>query len=282
MHDIIELMDIITVFKVAIVAIIEGITEWLPVSSSSHIMLFDKIVGLNFTDGFKEVFLVVIQLGAILAIIVTYFNLLNPISEKKSYKERKETWELWGKILVASIPAGILGVILNKIIDSKLENFIVISTMLILYGAIFILLEKFMFNKNKKAKVQKINEISYTDALKIGGFQVLSLIPGTSRSGSTILGGVLSGFSRSVATEFSFLIAIPVMFGASTLKILKHGLHFSGVELFYMALATVIAFIVSMVVVRRIIAYLKKHSFEVFGWYRILLGILIILCFILR
>lgn len=275
-------MDIITVFKVAIVAIIEGITEWLPVSSSSHIMLFDKIVGLNFTDGFKEVFLVVIQLGAILAIIVTYFNLLNPISEKKSYKERKETWELWGKILVASIPAGILGVILNKIIDSKLENFIVISTTLILYGAIFILLEKFIFNKNKKAKVQKINEISYTDALKIGGFQVLSLIPGTSRSGSTILGGVLSGFSRSIATEFSFLIAIPVMFGASTLKILKHGLHFSGVELFYMALATVIAFIVSMVVVRRIIAYLKKHSFEVFGWYRILLGILIILCFILR
>ena len=275
-------MDIITVFKVAIVAIIEGITEWLPVSSSSHIMLFDKIIGLNFTDGFKEVFLVVIQLGAILAIIVTYFNLLNPISEKKSYKERKETWELWGKILVASIPAGILGVILNKIIDSKLENFIVISTTLILYGSIFILLEKFMFNKNKKAKVQKINEVSYTDALKIGGFQVLSLIPGTSRSGSTILGGVLSGFSRSVATEFSFLIAIPVMFGASTLKILKHGLHFSGVELFYMALATVIAFIVSMVVVRRIIAYLKKHSFEVFGWYRILLGILIILCFILR
>ena len=275
-------MDIITVFKVTIVAIIEGITEWLPVSSSSHIMLFDKIIGLNFTDGFKEVFLVVIQLGAILAIIVTYFNLLNPISEKKSYKERKETWELWGKILVASIPAGILGVILNKIIDSKLENFIVISTTLILYGSIFILLEKFMFNKNKKAKVQKINEISYTDALKIGGFQVLSLIPGTSRSGSTILGGVLSGFSRSVATEFSFLIAIPVMFGASTLKILKHGLHFSGVELFYMALATVIAFIVSMVVVRRIIAYLKKHSFEVFGWYRILLGILIILCFILR
>lgn len=275
-------MDIITVFKVAIVAIIEGITEWLPISSSSHIMLFDKIVGLNFTNEFKEVFLVVIQLGAILAIIVTYFNLLNPISEKKSYKERKETWELWGKILVASIPAGILGAILNKTIDSKLENFIVISTTLILYGAIFILLEKFIFNKNKKAKVQKINEISYTDALKIGGFQVLSLIPGTSRSGSTILGGVLSGFSRSVATEFSFLIAIPVMFGASALKILKYGLHFSGVELFYMALATVIAFVVSMAVVRRIIAYLKKHSFEIFGWYRILLGMLIILCFILR
>ena len=139
-----------------------------------------------------------------------------------------------------------------------------------------------MFNKNKKAKVQKINEISYTDALKIGGFQVLSLIPGTSRSGSTILGGVLSGFSRSVATEFSFLIAIPVMFGASALKILKHGLHFSGVELFYMALATAIAFVVSMAVVGRIIAYLKKHSFEIFGWYRILLGMLIILCFILR
>lgn len=275
-------MDIITVFKVAIVAIIEGITEWLPISSSSHIMLFDKIVGLNFTNEFKEVFLVVIQLGAILAIIVTYFNLLNPISEKKSYKERKETWELWGKILVASIPAGILGAILNKTIDSKLENFIVISTTLILYGAIFILLEKFIFNKNKKAKVQKINEISYNDALKIGGFQVLSLIPGTSRSGSTILGGVLSGFSRSVATEFSFLIAIPVMFGASALKILKYGLHFSGVELFYMALATVIAFVVSMAVVRRIIAYLKKHSFEIFGWYRILLGMLIILCFILR
>ncbi|RYC72514.1 undecaprenyl-diphosphate phosphatase [Candidatus Nanogingivalis gingivitcus] len=275
-------MDIITVFKVAIVAIIEGITEWLPISSSSHIMLFDKIVGLNFTNEFKEVFLVVIQLGAILAIIVTYFNLLNPISEKKSYKERKETWELWGKILVASIPAGILGAILNKTIDSKLENFIVISTTLILYGAIFILLEKFIFNKNKKAKVQKINEISYTDALKIGGFQVLSLIPGTSRSGSTILGGVLSGFSRSVATEFSFLIAIPVMFGASALKILKYGLHFSEVELFYMALATVIAFVVSMAVVRRIIAYLKKHSFEIFGWYRILLGMLIILCFILR
>lgn len=275
-------MDIITVFKVAIVAIIEGITEWLPISSSSHIMLFDKIVGFNFTNEFKEVFLVVIQLGAILAIIVTYFNLLNPISEKKSYKERKETWELWGKILVASIPAGILGAILNKTIDSKLENFIVISTTLILYGAIFILLEKFIFNKNKKAKVQKINEISYTDALKIGGFQVLSLIPGTSRSGSTILGGVLSGFSRSVATEFSFLIAIPVMFGASALKILKYGLHFSGVELFYMALATVIAFVVSMAVVRRIIAYLKKHSFEIFGWYRILLGMLIILCFILR
>ena len=146
-------MDIITVFKVAIVAIIEGVTEWLPISSSSHIMLFDKMVGLNFTNEFKEVFLVVIQLGAILAIIVTYFNLLNPISEKKSYKERKETWELWGKILVASIPAGILGVILNKVIDSKLENFIVISTTLTLYGAIFILLEKFMFNKNKKAKV---------------------------------------------------------------------------------------------------------------------------------
>ncbi len=245
-------MDIITVFKIAIVAIIEGVTEWLPISSSSHIMLFDKMVGLNFTDGFKEVFLVVIQLGAILAIIVTYFNLLNPISGKKSYKERKETWELWGKILVA------------------------------LYGAIFILLEKFIFNKNKKAKVQKINEISYTDALKIGGFQILSLIPGTSRSGSTILGGVLSGFSRSIATEFSFLIAIPVMFGASALKILKHGLHFSGVELFYMALATAIAFVVSMAVVGRIIAYLKKHSFEIFGWYRILLGMLIILCFILR
>lgn len=275
-------MDIITVFKVAIVAIIEGVTEWLPISSSSHIMLFDKMVGLNFTNEFKEVFLVVIQLGAILAIIVTYFNLLNPISGKKSYKERKEAWELWGKILVASIPAGILGVILNKVIDSKLENFIVISTTLILYGAIFILLEKFMFNKNKKAKVQKINEISYTDALKIGGFQVLSLIPGTSRSGSTILGGVLSGFSRSVATEFSFLIAIPVMFGASALKILKHGLYFSGVELFYMALATAIAFVVSMAVVGRIIAYLKKHSFEIFGWYRILLGMLIILCFILR
>ncbi len=275
-------MDIITVFKIAIVAIIEGVTEWLPISSSSHIMLFDKMVGLNFTDGFKEVFLVVIQLGAILAIIVTYFNLLNPISGKKSYKERKETWELWGKILVASIPAGILGAILNKTIDSKLENFIVISTTLILYGAIFILLEKFIFNKNKKAKVQKINEISYTDALKIGGFQILSLIPGTSRSGSTILGGVLSGFSRSIATEFSFLIAIPVMFGASALKILKHGLHFSGVELFYMALATAIAFVVSMAVVGRIIAYLKKHSFEIFGWYRILLGMLIILCFILR
>lgn len=275
-------MDILELFKIVIVSIIEGVTEWLPISSTGHMLLFDEFAKLNFSSEFKSVFMVVIQLGAIMAVIFTYWSSLNPFDKHKNRREKKNTIELWKKILIGAIPAGVMGILFNNFIEKYFENMWVISAMLMIYGILFIVIEQFRKNKNIKPKIESFEEMTYLDALKIGGYQILALIPGTSRSGSTIIGGLLTGVSRKIAVEFSFFMGIPIMLGSSTLKIVKHGFKYSTAEIFYLSIALILTFIVSMFVIKSLVNYLKDNDFRIFGWYRILLATLIVGYFLIK
>lgn len=269
----------IEILKAIAQGIVEGITEWLPVSSTGHILLLDAFWKMNASKAFFDVFKVVIQLGAILAVVVLYWQKLNPFSLKKSKVEKKSTWVLWSKVLVASIPAAIAGLALEDAIDGVLSTPVVIAAALIVYGIAFIIMES---RKNHRVKVETVEDITYKHALGIGAFQMLALIPGTSRSGSTILGASLLGTSRTAAAEFSFFMAIPVMLGASGLKLadalLLEKVSFSSEEWMLLAIATVVSFVVSLLVIRGLMAFIKKHSFKPFGWYRIVLGAVVLGC----
>ena len=273
-------MQIWEIIKAAILGIIEGITEWLPISSTGHMILADEFIRLNVSDAFKEMFLVVIQLGAILAVLVLYFHKLNPFSPKKSAEEKKETFSLWGKVVVACIPAAVIGLLFDDKIDALFYNYITVAVTLIVYGVLFIVIEN--RNKSRTPKVNTLAELSYQTALFIGVFQVLSLIPGTSRSGATILGAILIGTSRYVAAEFTFFLAIPVMFGASLLKIVKFGFAFSGSEIAILLTGMIVAFVVSVFAIKFLMGYIKKHDFKAFGWYRIVLGVIVVGYFLLK
>ncbi len=272
-------MFLMEILKAIAQGIVQGITEWLPVSSTGHILLLDAVWKMNTdNEAFFDVFKVIIQLGSIMAVVVLYFHKLNPFSPKKSREEKKDTWILWSKVLIASIPAAIAGLALDDLIDGVLSAPIIIAAALILYGIAFIWMES---RKNKREQVSDLKDISYKRAFGIGAFQMLALIPGTSRSGSTILGASLLGTSRAVAAEFSFFMAIPVMLGASALKVVKFFLideySFTAEEWVLLAVATVVSFLVSVLVIRFLMAFIKKHSFKPFGWYRIALGIVVLL-----
>lgn len=270
-------MDLVQIFKVLLLGIVEGITEWLPVSSTGHMILVDEFVKLNVSDEFMSMFLVVIQLGAIMAVVVLYFSKLFPFELRRgTLRIKPQIIVLWFKIVVACVPAGIIGIMYDDKIDELFYNYKTVAVTLIVYGVLFIVIEK--MNKNKP-RITDISRISYKVAFMIGIFQLLSLIPGTSRSGATIIGAMLIGTSRTVAAEFTFFLAIPVMFGASLLKILKFGLVFTTNELLILVLGMVIAFVVSVIAIKFLMGYIKKHDFKVFGWYRIILGIIVLLYF---
>ena len=276
-------MDFLEIIKAIFLGIVEGITEWLPVSSTGHVIVFDEFVKLNVSDAFKEMFFVVIQLGAILAVPVLFFEKLNPFSKRKNDYQKKSCLSLWGKVIVGALPAAIIGFLLDDFFDMYFYNYIVVSIALVIYGIAFILIEK--KNKNKSYRIENVEDLSYKDALIIGSFQVLSLIPGTSRSGSTIIGGMLSGVSRSSAAEFSFFMAIPIMLGASGLKIIKFiigGFTATGTEIALLLIGIVVSFAVSLAAIKFLMDFVKKHSFAPFGVYRIVLGIFVISFFLIR
>lgn len=272
-------VEFIEIVKVIILGIVEGITEWLPISSTGHMILVDEFIKLNVSDAFKEMFFVVIQLGAIMAVVILYFHKLNPFSPKKTKREKMETIWLWMRVVVASIPAGIIGVLFDDKMNEIFYNYQTVAVTLILYGVLFIIIEN--RNKNRKYKVDNFNQLTYSTAFLIGVFQVLSLIPGTSRSGATILGGILLGASRYIAAEFSFFLAIPAMFGASFIKILKFGLSFTATELSILFIGMAVAFVVSVIAIKFLVGFIKKHDFKAFGYYRIVLGIIVLLYFII-
>ena len=275
----------IEILKAILFGIVEGITEWLPVSSTGHIILLDEFIRLQASDAFKSMFDVVIQLGAILAVIVLFFHKLNPFAFKtKTKQERKDTWILWFKVCVAILPSGILGVLFDDWMDAHLHNATVVSIMLILYGIAFLFLEK--GNKGKHLRrIEDVHDISWKTAIFIGCFQALSLIPGTSRSGSTILGAILLGVGRGAGAEFSFFMAIPTMLGASAIKLLKFfletGFGMAGSELSVLIVGMVVSFVVSLLVIKGLMDYVRNHSFAVFGVYRIILGIVVLVYFLL-
>ena len=275
-------MDIFEVLKLLVISIVEGITEWLPISSTGHMILVDEFLKLNFSADFKNLFLVVIQLGAILAVVVLYFEKLNPFSKRKTRYQREKTLDLWKKVIIGCLPAGVLGFLLDDFIEAKLLNPFVVATALIIYGILFIVIERYFARHKKQPKIKDFADMSYLDAAKIGGFQVLSLVPGTSRSGSTIIGGLLSGVSREIAAEFSFFMGIPIIFGAGALKIVKYGFNFSATELFTLGFSLVATFIVSIFAIKFLIRYLKNNDFQIFGWYRIIFGILVMIYFIFK
>lgn len=273
-------MELAEIIKVIILGIVEGVTEWLPISSTGHMILVDEYLQLNMSAAFKEMFFVVIQLGAIMAVVVLYWQKLIPFSYDNKIKVRKDTMLLWSKILVACIPAGIIGVLFDDKIDELFYNYQTVSITLIVYGILFIIIEN--RNKDKIPEVDNLSQLTYKTALYIGLFQVLSLIPGTSRSGATIIGAILLGTSRTVAAEFTFFLAIPVMFGASLLKMLKFGFAFTSAELGILLIGMIVAFIVSILAIKFLIGYIKKNDFKVFGWYRIVLGLIVILHFYIQ
>lgn len=263
------------VLKVIILGIVEGITEWLPVSSTGHLILAGDLLSPGLSDEFMEMFNVVIQLGAIMAVVVIYFHKLNPFSPRKTNKQKMLTWQMWIKVLIASVPAGIIGVLFNDILDELFYKPLPVAVMLIVYGVLFIIVE----NKNarKRPSVTKISELSVSMLLWIGFFQMLALIPGTSRSGATIVGALLIGVSREVAAEFTFFLAIPAMCGASLLKLIKFGFHFTGTEFGLLMLGCVVSFGLSIVAIKFLMNYIKKNDFKIFGYYRIVLGGIIVI-----
>lgn len=276
-------MKIIEILKVILFGIVEGITEWLPISSTGHMILLEEFVNLNVTEEFWKLFLVVIQLGAILAVVYYFFSKLNPFSKTKNEEEKKETWRLWFKVAIACVPAAIIGFILDDFLDKHLYNFLTVSLMLIVYGILFILIE--IFRKNKETKVEDVKQITYKTALIIGFVQLLALIPGTSRSGVTILGAMMLGCSRTTSAEFSFFLSIPVMVGASLFKGLKFYINFglpSGNELVLLGIGMIVAFLVSMLVIKFLMNFIKKRDFKIFGWYRIILGIILLAYFFIN
>ena len=276
---------VIELLKAVLFGIVEGVTEWLPISSTGHLILLDEFITLNMSDEFKSMFDVVIQLGAILAVIVLFFHKLNPFAPSKSGEEKKQTWGLWFKVVAAIIPSGIVGVLFDDWMDAHLHNGIVVSIALIVYGIAFILVERRREGKYlNKAAVSDVYDITYKTALMIGLFQCLSLIPGTSRSGSTILGAILIGVGRSAGAEFSFFMAIPTMLGASAIKGLKFllsGVSATGTEIGVLIVGCVVSFVVSLLVIRGLMQYVRNHSFSAFGVYRIVLGIIVLAYFAL-
>lgn len=264
----------IEILKVIILGIVEGITEWLPISSTGHMILVEEFIQLDASAAFKEMFFVVIQLGAILAVVVLYFHKLNPFSPKKTREEKKETMEIWYKVVIGVLPAAVLGLLLDDWLNEHFYNYWVVAIMLIVYGILFIVIEN--RNKGKEGAIQTFQELSYRTAFLIGVFQVLALIPGTSRSGATIIGAIIMGTSRFIAAEYSFFLSIPVMFGASALKIVKFGLNFTGMEAITLLVGMVVAFLVSVLAIKFLIGYIQNNDFKPFGWYRIILGALVI------
>ena len=272
-------MDILELIKVVIIGIIEGITEWLPISSTGHMLLVDELLQLNMSESFKEMFFVVIQLGAILAVVIIFWGKMFPFDFREKPTIKKDIFSIWFKVLVACIPSGVIGFLFDDFLEAHLGTPIVIAAMLIFYGVLFIVVEA--WNKTCKPKTNTLAEISYQKALMIGVFQVLSLIPGTSRSGATIIGALMIGVSRVAAAEFSFFLAVPTMFGASAFKLLKFGFNFTNLELLTLGIGMAVAFIVSVLAIKFLMGYIKKHDFRVFGWYRIILGIIILLYYVL-
>jgi undecaprenyl-diphosphatase len=268
------MMSVLEFLKAVLLGIIEGVTEWLPISSTGHMILVEEFIQLEASAAFKEMFFVVIQLGAILAVVLLYFNKLNPLSLKKSKEEKIETWNIWFKVLVGVIPAGILGVLFDDWLNDQFYNFTTVAMMLIVYGILFIVIEN--RNKTKQEKITSFEGLTYKTAFLIGIFQVLALIPGTSRSGATILGAILLGSSRFIAAEFSFFMSIPIMFGASALKLFKFGLAFSTAEVIILLTGMIVAFVISIIAIRFLLVYIKNNDFKAFGWYRIVLGILVL------
>ena len=271
------------VLKVVFLGIVEGITEWLPISSTGHMILVDEFIRLNLSPDFKEMFLVVIQLGAILAVPVMFWKRLYPFSKGNTPEEKKNILSLWLKVIVGVLPAAILGVLLDDFLDEHLYNYVVVAIALVVYGVAFILIER--RNKGKDYRIESVYDITYKDALIIGCYQVLSLIPGTSRSGSTILGGMLTGVSRTASAEFSFFLAIPVMLGASFLKVLKFmlaGLTVAPFEIILLLIGIIVSFVVSILAIDFLMSFVKKHSFSAFGIYRIVLGIIVVGYFIIE
>lgn len=267
----------IEILKSIVLGIVEGITEWLPISSTGHMLLLDQLMTLDLSVEFKNMFFVVIQLGAILAVVTLYFHKLNPFSPKKTAVQKKATLGLWLKVIVACIPSAVFGLFLDDLLEEKLSTPVIIAAALIVYGILFIVIEN--WNKRRRPKVNTLAELSYQTALFIGLFQVLSMIPGTSRSGATIIGAILIGTSRVVAAEFTFFLAIPTMFGASLLRLVKFGFHFTGEELAVLAVGMIVAFVVSVLAIKFLMSYIKKHDFKVFGYYRLALALLVILYF---
>lgn len=277
--QLLENLEIIELIKIFVLSIVQGITEWLPVSSTGHMILIDEFIKLSIRPEFTEMFLVLVQLGSIFAVIVIYFHKLNPFSPKKSKEDRKATWIIWFKVVVATIPAVIFGFILEDYMDAYFYNPWVVSIALIVYGFVFIWIENKHQGKHSHS-IAELSRITYLDAFKIGLFQSLAIIPGTSRSGSTIIGGLLLGMDRNVATEFSFYMSIPIMFGASFLKLIKFGFDFTSAELIYLLSGMLVAFIVSLIAIKFLLSYIKRNDFKVFGYYRIILGSLVILYFL--
>ena len=267
-------LSIMDLLKTIILGVVEGLTEWLPVSSTGHMILMDEFIQLDVSKSFMDMFLVVIQLGAILAVVALNFEKLNPWSSWKTRQEKKETVSLWKKVILACVPAAVIGFLFNDYMEEHFMTAPVVAATLIFYGVMFILVEN--YNKHRRPRVSDLARLDYKTAFIIGMFQVLSLIPGTSRSGATILGGIIFGTSRYVAAEFTFFLAIPVMFGASLLKIVNFGLDFSGSELVILLVGMITAFIVSILSIKFLMGYIKTNDFKAFGWYRIVLGIVVI------
>ena len=276
-------MFILEIFKAVLFGIVEGITEWLPVSSTGHIILLDEFIRLNASEEFKSMFDVVIQLGAILAVIVIFFNKLNPFDKRKSQAKKNATWMLWFKVCAAIIPSGLIGVLFDDWMDAHLHKGIPVAIALIVYGIAFILVEK--RNEGREFRINRVWDIDWKTAILIGCFQCLSLVPGTSRSGSTILGAILLGVGRGAGSEFSFFMAVPTMLGASAIKLLKFlvsGAAFGFGEFVLLIVGTVVSFVVSMIAIRALMSYVRKHSFSAFGVYRIILGAVVLVYFVIK
>lgn len=267
-------LSFVEIIKTIILGVVEGLTEWLPISSTGHMILVDEFIKLDVSQAFMDMFLVVIQLGAILAVVVLNFEKLNPWSSWKTRQEKRDTVSLWGKVILACVPAAVIGLLFNDFMEEHFMTAPVVAATLIFYGILFIIIEN--YNKHRHPRVTELERLDYKTAFIIGLFQVLSLVPGTSRSGATIIGGLLFGTSRYVATEFTFFLAIPVMFGASFLKMVKFGFHYTGAEIIILVLGMVTAFIVSILSIKFLLSYIKTNDFKAFGWYRIALGIVVI------
>lgn len=269
------MLTMIEVLKAILFGVVEGITEWLPISSTGHMILLDEFVKLNVSKEFLDLFLVVVQLGAILAVVVIYWNKLIPLSTKHGLHISRRKCKMWVKIIVASIPAGVVGILWDDVFTKYFYNYQTVAIMLILVGVVFIIIER--SNKNKIAKIDSIDDISYGQAFLIGVFQMIAAIfPGTSRSGSTIVGSLMLGISRTAAAEFTFFLAVPAMFGGSAIKILKYSGGFNSAEVALLAIGMIVAFVLSIIAIKFLMSYIKKHDFKVFGWYRIILGIAVI------
>ena len=265
------------ILKAIIFGIVEGITEWLPISSTGHLILMEELLKMSQGDEFFEMFQVVIQLGAILAVIVIYFHKLNPFSPKKTQKQKMLTWQIWIKVVIGCVPAGVIGLLFNKQIDKLLYHWYVVAIMLIVYGILFIIVEN--YQKDKTPQVTKFSQLTIPMILIIGVFQMLALIPGTSRSGATIVGALMIGVSRSLAAEYTFFLAIPVMFGASFVKLLDFGFNFTAMQVVVLLVGMIVSFAVSIVAIKFLMSYIRKNDFKVFGYYRIVLGLIVFLFF---